>query len=245
MENVKKCRKCSQEIKANDNCFIVCNGICAELFHCHCVGLRGMHWKTLKDLSRNVLWMCDCCMDDFLRSKNSNSSETTTTMQSKSIEDDINELKIAVASIMDSIASIKNVPVRAPINCESIHSPKQHSTLLDGTAYEPRDTANSDESRHTDDGINFSLLLTNIDSSATESDIQWMVSRAIGLPDPECIDVTKLVSKWKTHSNLDFVSFKVVLPLNYKSCALNPSTWPRNVRFREFIRRSNTWKPTN
>lgn len=107
------------------------------------------------------------------------------------------------------------------------------------------DTVNDDESRHTDEESSFSLLLTNIDSSAPVRDIQWMISQAISLPDPECIDVKKMVSKWKKHSNFDFILFKVVLPLNYKCCAFAPTTWPINVRFREFIRMNNTWKLGN
>lgn len=71
-----------------------------------------------------------------------------------------------------------------------------------------------------------------------------MVARALGLSDPESINVAKLVSKWKSHLNLDFISFKVLLPTELKLRALTPTTWPRNVRYRECIRRNNTWKPS-
>lgn len=200
------CQKCSQRIDADDECFIVCKGNCSGSFHCRCVGLRGMQWKTINDLSRNVLWMCECCMDDYMCTKNGNSSKTTTP---QTIEDDVNKLKIAVAGIMDTIATItKTIPTSSPTNCELKHPTTSVSTLLNGTAYEDEDNTNDVESQHTDDGGNFSLLLTNIDSSTTEHDIQCLVSRAIRLSDPENIDVTKLVSKRKSYSNFVFFSSK-------------------------------------
>lgn len=209
-----------------------------------------MQWKTINDLAQNVLWMCDCCMDHFIHTKNGNSSDTTSTKQS--IDDDVKELKIVVAGVLNTIASItKSLPraEKSPTNSEVVHTtvhttPSGSFSLLNGTACD--DTAIDDESdgiRNTSENDNFSVLLTNIDSSVSECDIQRMVSRAMGIPNPERIDVTKLVSKRKAHLNLDFISFKIVLPTVMKSRAFNPTTWPRNVRFREFIRKTNTWRP--
>lgn len=104
------------------------------------------------------------------------------------------------------------------------------------------DDAEQQRQQCTMDG-EFSLLLTNIDVSATENDIHRMASQAIGIHYPERIAVTKLVSKWKCHK-VDFVSFKIVFDLKFKSRAMNASSWPRNIQFREFVYRSkNTWKP--
>ena len=115
----KVCRKCTQRVNADDNYFVVCKGACAGLFHCSCVGLRGMYWKTINDLARNIVWMCNCCMDDFIRTRNDNSFVTTTT--TKTIEDDVNELKTTVAGIMNTIAMITSTvstAVNPPINDE-------------------------------------------------------------------------------------------------------------------------------
>lgn len=225
MEDENNCLKCSQRIEANDDCFVVCKGNCAGSFHCICVGLRGIHWKTIKDLSRNVLWMCDGCMDDFMLRKNDHSSEIVATTQTKTIDEEVNELKIAVASIIDTIATItKTVPARSATNSECLQSTSR-STIFNGTACEEEDTTTKEDgSRYSDDEDNFSLLLTNINSSCTERDIQWMVARALGLLDPERINVTKLVSKWKSHLNLDIISFKVILHSELKLRALSPTT---------------------
>lgn len=245
MESKIVCQKCTQKVNTNDDRYIICKGACAGRFHCSCMGIRGMHWKVINELTRNLLWMCDCCMEDFTRSTNSSSPESTAAVQANAIEADVSELKIAVAGIIDTIASMtKTEPSISPVNnIESVpSSPPDRNILLNGTAYV--DTTADGGSEHIEDGDYFSLLLTNIDSIATERDVQWMVSRAIGLTTPERFNVTKLVSKWKTNFNLDFVSFKVVLPSEFKLRALDPATWPKNVRFREFVRINNTWKPS-
>lgn len=90
----------------------------------------------------------------------------------------------------------------------------------------------------------FSLFVSNIDSTVSELDIRRMVSRALNTPDPERIDVSKLVSKWNNNQPPDFISFKVTLNRKWKDQALNPLIWPKYVKFREFILRQNvTWRP--
>lgn len=90
----------------------------------------------------------------------------------------------------------------------------------------------------------FSLFLSNIDASATEWDVHELVARSLGTSDPELLDVIRLTTNWNSRRAPDYVSFKVVLDRKYKARAMNPSTWPINVKFREFVKRSNnTWKP--
>ena len=49
--------------------------------------------------------------------------------------------------------------------------------------------------------------------------------------------------KWKNAITIDYVSFKVVLDCNLKTNAMTASTWPRRVKFREFVNRQSTWRP--
>lgn len=46
-------------------------------------------------------------------------------------------------------------------------------------------------------------------------------------------------------NTLNFVSFKVGVDPKYRNAALDPSTWPRGILFREFEdnRSSNYWMP--
>ncbi|KXJ70336.1 hypothetical protein RP20_CCG024051 [Aedes albopictus] len=193
-----------------------------------------MQWKTINDLARNVLWMCDCCMDDFIHTKNGNSSNTCSSKQT--IDEDVKELKNVVAGIINTISTItKSLPTAAAaattkltINSEVVHTTPDSFSLFNGTACD--DTVYDDESdiiRNTGESDIFSLLLTNIDSSVSECDIQRMVSRAIQIPNPEQLDVTKLVSRRKAHRNLGFISFKVDLPSALKWRALNLHHGPK------------------
>ena len=149
MESERFCRKCTQRVDANDH-FIICKGDCAGTFHCHCVGLRGMQWKTINDLARNVLWMCDCCMDDFIHTKNGNSSNTCSSKQT--IDEDVKELKNVVAGIMNTISTLtKSLPTAAAaattkltINSEVVHTTPDSFSLSNGTACD--NTVYDDES---------------------------------------------------------------------------------------------------
>lgn len=88
--------------------------------------------------------------------------------------------------------------------------------------------------------------MTNIDVSATERDISLMISRALNIPEPEHIDVVKLVSKWNLRKSRDYISFKVNLNRKWKSRAMDPITWPKHIEVREFVntkRHNETWKP--
>lgn len=90
----------------------------------------------------------------------------------------------------------------------------------------------------------FSLFLSNIHSYANISDVECMVRKSIGIEDEEEIKVSKLVPSWKDVSQLEYVSFKIVLNVRWKKTALSLSTWPTGIKFREFVCLSRTiWSP--
>lgn len=163
----------------------------------------------------------------------------------KSLEDDVKELQTNVADIMNAIASITNIP--NIVSTSATTASNESFALLNGTNVNKLGAVSNDDyhqqrQKAIDDG-EFAMLLTNVDVSVSETDIQQMASQAIGTPEPECINVTKLVSKWKSR-NLDFVSFKIVFDSKFKTRALNPMIWPRSIKFREFVHRNTqTWKP--
>lgn len=236
------CPACKGIIHEEDNFYIICKGDCAASFHGNCVGMRNIHLNILTMLSRNVLWMCDGCIDAFKHAREDTKQNAS---QGSSIEAEVKELKGIVTGILDTIAAITANPQMKPTS-SLLHS-TPISTSMPSDSHTQCDSLLTDDDMKqgkqlTIDSDNFSLLLSNVDVSVSESDIQLMVSRAIGLEYPERIDVTKLVSRWKSRK-LDFISFKVVLNSHYKSRALDPATWPENIRFREFIHRNNeTWK---
>lgn len=250
MPKDRVCKKCSLSIDSNVDLYTVCEGDCACFFHVACINLTE---RDLSVLSSNIVWLCDECIDRFRKVRDgvgSNVPDNTMSneINKSSIEDEVRELKNTVAGIVDTLAKI--LPTASTTD-----PPLQHSTpvssfmLLNGTNACGTDMEDSEtvrQHRCTIDDQNFSLLLTNIDASVVEDDIHRMVSQALGIGthDPEQIDVVKLVSNWKSNRIIDYVSFKVVIDKRWKLKAMNPSTWPKSIKFREFIKRHNeTWKP--
>lgn len=78
----------------------------------------------------------------------------------------------------------------------------------------------------------FWLYLSRIRTDVTNEAIAEMVKANLELEtDP---DAVKLVSKGADVSNMSFISFKVGLDPSLQKKALDPSTWPEGVLFRQF-----------
>lgn len=238
----KNCEKCSLTIKSDCELYTVCEGNCAKWFHADCVGITE---TDLCALSTNIIWICDACMVLFCRMREKTHADATTNTESlRPIEDEICDLKRTVANIADTLANVILKPANPsmPLHSTPVSSPKS----LDGTneiSCRPVHTDSSNYSRSTDSHT-FAMYLSNIDKCVTENDISVMVSRTLKTPVSNCYDVVKLVSKCRNTTTLDYVSFKVVLNVELKPLALSASTWPKQIKFREFVNRMNeTWKP--
>lgn len=242
----KKCKKCALSINVNDELYTVCEGDCAKSFHAACVGLTE---DDLCALSNNIIWICDPCMVLFCRKRERmhTTDATTNTEPTRSMENEIDDLKRTVTEIANTLANVvQKLDVAAPIH----HStPVSSSKLLDGTNdMSACDNLQPEESSQCPlqipESETFSLYLTNIDSSASENDISLLISRTLNVPLSYCADVVKLVPQHKNVRMLDYVSFKVVLRRDLKPLALSASTWPKRIKFREFVNKMNvTWKP--
>lgn len=82
----------------------------------------------------------------------------------------------------------------------------------------------------------FWLYLSGLHPLVTCDDVQKIASRCLKLTAPA--DVVRLVPKGVEVANLTFVSFKVGLDPSTKDLALDASTWPSGILFREFIDQS-------
>lgn len=240
MANTTICKKCSLSVDAKTEPFTICEGECARLFHANCVGLSEDDLCTFA-LKTNIIWMCDECMDRFRRlSGRTWPASSVDSTENTSINDEVKDLKITVAGILETLSKI------APISALNDRAPL-HSTPLSTNVHfdtDASDVVNEQQSSQYMGSEDFSLFVSNIDSTLSELDIRRMVSRALNTPDPERIDVSKLVSKWNNNQPPDFISFKVTLNRKWKDQALNPLIWPKYVKFREFILRQNvTWRP--
>lgn len=126
-------------------------------------------------------------------------------------------------------------------------TPKSSPRLCSGSRLVDRSSVGHlSESRQIVEENRFSLFLTNIDSSATEEEINRMVAQSLGVDETQTntIKVVKLVPEWKMHHYQQYVSFKISMNVSFKRTALQSETWPAGIMFREFIEQPRRiWTP--
>lgn len=229
------CKQCITHIDTMKGLYTVCEGRCARRFHASCVGLSE---SDLCALSNNIIWICDECMLEFCKARDTVPDSPRAHLSStSSVAAELNELRCQVAKITDAISKIAD-----QISPSVPTVPTQrHSTPVSSPS--PSNNVSTRTIKHCDDE-SFSFVLSNIDCSATETDITRLVTHSLCVSEPECLKVAKLVPKWKNCDDMDYISFKIVIDKRWKETVLNAKTWPRNVKFREFVNRLNdTWKP--
>lgn len=89
------------------------------------------------------------------------------------------------------------------------------------------------------------LYVSRIDPDVTNEQVTELAKSCLGSDE---IVAFKLIKKDTETTNMRSVSFKIGLPCSLRSKALEPSTWPRGIYFREFKtdhrHPSVFWKPT-
>lgn len=89
----------------------------------------------------------------------------------------------------------------------------------------------------------FWLYLSGLHPRITVEDIQKIAARCLDSTTPA--DVVRLVPKEADLAKLTFISFKVGLDPSLKELALDASTWPDGILFREFIDYSKNQPASN
>lgn len=238
------CKKCSHPIDAKTDTFTVCQGRCSKTFHAHCVGLTA---DTVRALCKNVIWLCDDCLVEFGSVRYREKNECMEQQQPPHIIKDVAELKTQVARIIEMLSEAKQKPSTENISFIRHSTPVSSepstkiSSCSDSSSFSP--SRKDDHSTIVRDH-SFSLVLSNIDNRVTDHEIGLLVSQSLGTKESDNVRVTKLVPRWKVCEEMDYVSFKVVLDEKWRDAALSVSTWPQQIRYREFVnRRAVTWHP--
>lgn len=236
------CKKCSTDIDIMKCLYTVCEGKCARKFHAACVGVTE---NDLCALSKNIVWICDDCMIEFCKARDHIPESSKAQPADKDpITADLEALKSQVNAINDSITELSKA-IASSSAPASLQRQQRHSTPIDSLSRSNVCTSECSRSSIENREDTFSLLLTNIDRHVTEKEIACLVSQSLCAPEPECMDVTKLVPNWKNCEDLDYISFRIVLPKRWKLLAMAGTTWPHGVTFREFVyRNKNPWKPS-
>lgn len=146
-----------------------------------------------------------------------------------------------------SLKTTSNVSSNAAPSA-AVLSPTKDVSLLSSTKIAP-DVSMSTADRIEDrvgvpDGRNetFKLYLSNIAVDVSEDEVKRMVSDALCVDEIYAINCLK--PSWKDASSLDFISFKVEIDKRCRGKAMNSSTWPKGIRYREFKEHTETtWRP--
>lgn len=253
------CKKCTHGIDMKTECFIVCEGKCRERYHARCVELSEDDVSVIK---KNVIWLCNDCLAAFHEERYQEliecKQESTHSGPEVEIVKEIKSLKVQIANIAallsgavtnssseESSMKIVSTPLTSPDACSAKReSNSEHGNTNGEWSTKNRHSDNVWHQQEQQSFSSFSLLLSNVDNRVTEDDIDALVSKSLGITDN--VNVTKLVPKWKSCEEMDYISFKVVLDEKWKSTALRPSTWPPTLKCREFVNRHRcTWYPSS
>ncbi|XP_058456929.1 uncharacterized protein LOC131434281 [Malaya genurostris] len=240
----KTCGQCSQIITGIDS--VACRGYCGCMFHLACSGVSRALLGYFTSHQKNLFWMCDECAKLFenshLRSITKSADENSPLV---SLTEAINGLQKEIKSLSKPTPSQLNLrwpsiehrrPAKRPRGpdldaSECIAGSKR---IVENVVSVPICEKPADK---------FWLYLSRIRPDVTNDEISAMVRANLELSqDPV---VVKLVAKGSDISNMTFVSFKVGLDPALQSIALDPSTWPQGIYFRQFEEKSTQkfWKP--
>lgn len=118
---------------------------------------------------------------------------------------------------------------------------EQPAKIFRGTAHPANNLLTVPAVRRDD---KFWVYLTKISPDVNERDVQQLVKECLLTDD---VETKILVPKGRPLSTLTFVSFKVGVGHDLKSKAMDPSTWPPEIEFREFVEYGSNvphfWKP--
>lgn len=200
----------------------------------------------------NLYWMCDKCVELFENSHlRSIAIKTNDPAPLDSLTKAITELRTEIKQLTTSSSRSASSPApkiwpvlepKHPLRTPRLQVavPRSVDKCLYGSKATNQDVVSvptySEQKK-------FWLYMSRIRPDVTNELVLGMVKSNLNLnEDP---DIVKLVPKGKGVSSLTFISFKIGLDPELKTQALDPSTWPEGIMFREFEEYGTQkfWKP--
>lgn len=258
------CNSCAIHMSAPE---VVCGGFCKASFHYKCAPVAEAFYREVYRDSATY-WMCKDCREIMAnaRFKNTVKSMNAATKEindvyAKLVDDLKSEIKESLITELRqeiqggfnklSPAALSPAPNRFQFNRPALKRTRERDEVTAALSERPPKILRGTNPSTTatvgaaDIPANkFWLYLTKISPEVTEEDIHNLARSNL-----QCEDVIAkaLVPKGRPPSTLTFVSFKLGIPQDLKSKAMDPSTWPPQIQFREFIETSSSvqhfWKP--
>lgn len=249
------------------NVEVVCGGFCKTNFHFKCANITEALYKDVKDKPA-LFWMCKSCRDIMANARFKNAM-VSTNAAAKEVDDVylklveelkteikeslIAELKQEIQGGFNKLSPAVFPPLPRRFRFDNRSTPKrdrdedpmptleQPAKIFRGTAH-PVDNPLTGPAARTDD--RFWVYLTKISPVVKEIDVQNLVKERLLTDD---VVAKILVPRGRTLSTLTFVSFKVGVRHDLKAKAMDPSMWPPEIEFREFVDHGSNvqhfWKP--
>ncbi|XP_053691926.1 uncharacterized protein LOC128740410 [Sabethes cyaneus] len=238
MTEFTACDRCAKTIKKEED-LLRCMGFCDQVCHTRCAGLNVPFIKFVRS-NNNLFWMCDECVRlmKFARFKSTVSSlgnviSSVVAGQMSGIselKDEIVRNNNEVAKLADKVNAA--TPMRIPARDRPAKRRRGDSETPNKPTTGTRVVDNPENLVVGTPPKLFWVYLSRFHPTVTSEVVERLVRD--GLLNQEPVRVISLVKKGADLQSLNFISFKVGIPLAYKNAALNPDTWPQGIVFREF-----------
>lgn len=252
-----KCNTCSNPIINTE--FISCSGGCGESFHIKCVSVNKSMLNAVNTCP-NIHWNCHGCNDG---NRNIGASidrmNEAIALLSSSLSGDllqfVNNFKVLMNTFVESISTLNlehssngnDLPTVSLIG-EGNETSSGIIKSVDRTAQSHGNLAVASNEKQ----LQFdkqsgtceyepmrSVVVSNIgkDISADYLTDYLVNEMNIGR---ESIKVSVLLPTGKSLRDVNFLQYKVTIPATEYSCIICPDIWPRNVRVRDFVFKTNS-----
>lgn len=259
------CNSCAVNLTSPE---AVCGGFCKATFHYKCARISETFYKEIVANSASY-WMCPECREimgnarfkNTLVSMNAATKEVNDGYQ-KLVEDLKSEIKDSLIAELRleiqggfsklSLAILSPAPNRFQFNYRSAskrsrepddvpaHQPAQPAKVFRGT----NEPSSSTGVPVTTPESKFWIYLTKISPEVTEDEVVNLAKNCLQVDN---VVAKALVPRGRPLSSLTFISFKVGVSQELKHKAMDPSTWPQEIQFREFVETGSSvrhfWKP--
>lgn len=205
-----------------------------------CSGVTRALTSYFTSHKRNLFWMCDKCADLF-----SNSHFRVVASKADELSP-LNSLTMAITELRTEIKQLNSKPavqltpatgnVWPPIEQRRGNKRARELEVRTNSQMGSKQTAAENvltvPTSGDPMGLKFWLYLSRIRPDATNDAVSALVKDSLEMDvNPE---VVKLVPKDKDTSTLSFISFKIGLDPSLQAKALDSTTWPEGLLFREF-----------